>query len=122
MDVAFRYAEHLPNIFDELNFGIDMDSRICVVGNNGSGKSTLIKLLTGEVEPSTGEIRRNPRLRVGVYNQHFVDKLPMAKTPVEYLRGLFEDLDYQSGLPRTRSVDAVSLFSLSEELAGEVWT
>lgn len=75
MDVGFRYAPHLPTIFDSLNFGIDMDSRICVVGNNGSGKSTLIKLLTGEVEPTSGEVRRNPRLRVGVYNQHFVDKV-----------------------------------------------
>jgi ATP-binding cassette, subfamily F, member 1 len=75
MDVGFRYAPHLPPIFGSLNFGIDMESRVCVVGNNGSGKSTLIKLLIGEVNASSGEIRRNPRLRVGVYNQHFVDKV-----------------------------------------------
>jgi len=96
MDVSFKYAAHLPSIFEGLNFGIDMDSRICVVGNNGSGKSTLIKLLTGEVEPTGGFIRRNPKLVVGVYNQHFVDKLPMDKTPVAYLRSSFDDLDYQS--------------------------
>jgi ATP-binding cassette subfamily F protein 1 len=96
MEATFRYGPNLPIIFDELNFGIDMDSRICVVGNNGSGKSTLIKMLVGEVEPTTGYIRRNPKLRVGIYNQHFVDKLPMASSPVEYLRNSFQGLDYQS--------------------------
>jgi ATP-binding cassette subfamily F protein 1 len=55
-----------------------------------------LKLLTGEVTATTGDIKRNPRLRMGVYNQHFVDRLPMNKTPVEHLRNRFEDLDYQS--------------------------
>lgn len=57
---------------------------------------TLLKLLTGEVAPTTGDVKRNPRLRMGIYNQHFVDRLPMNKTPVEHLRDRFEDLDYQS--------------------------
>jgi ATP-binding cassette subfamily F protein 1 len=34
--------------------------------------------------------------RMGIYNQHFVDRLPMTKTPVEHLRDQFEDEDYQS--------------------------
>ena len=94
--VHFRYSPKHPVIFDEIDFGIDMDSRICVVGPNGAGKSTLLKLLTGEVEPTRGELRRNPRLRMGIYNQHFVDRLPMGKTPVEHLRDRFPDEDYQS--------------------------
>lgn len=62
----------------------------------GAGKSTLLKLLTGEVDPTTGDVRRNPRLRMGIYNQHFVDRLPMNKTPVEHLRDRYDDLDYQT--------------------------
>jgi ATP-binding cassette subfamily F protein 1 len=95
-NVHFRYSPKHPVIFDNIDFGIDMDSRICVVGPNGAGKTTLLKLLTGEIQASTGEVRRNPRLRMGIYNQHFVDRLPMGKTPVEYLRSQFSDLDYQA--------------------------
>lgn len=94
--VAFKYSEKHPNIFNHIDFGIDMDSRICVVGPNGAGKSTLLKLLTGEINPVTGEVKRNPRLRMGIYNQHFVDRLPMHKTPVEHLRDRYQDEDYQS--------------------------
>jgi ATP-binding cassette subfamily F protein 1 len=95
-NVHFRYSPKHPIIFEKVDFGIDMDSRICVVGPNGAGKSTLLKLLTGEVEATSGDVKRNPRLRMGIYNQHFVDRLPMNKTPVEHLRSRFEDLDYQT--------------------------
>merc|ERR1712176_1020013 len=95
-NVHFRYSEKHPVIFNKIDFGIDMDSRICVVGPNGAGKTTLLKLLTGEINATKGEVRRNPRLRMGIYNQHFVDRLPMGKTPVEHLRSRFDDLDYQS--------------------------
>ena len=33
---------------------------------------------------------------MGIYNQHFVERLPMNKTPVEYLRDMFQKEDYQS--------------------------
>jgi len=95
-NVFFRYTEKHPVIFDCIDFGIDMDSRICIVGPNGAGKSTLLKLLTGEIQPVKGAVKRNPRLRMGIYNQHFVDRLPMGKTPVEHLRDRYQDEDYQS--------------------------
>ncbi len=33
----------------DLNFGIDCDSRVAIVGPNGAGKSTMLKLLEAEV-------------------------------------------------------------------------
>jgi ATP-binding cassette subfamily F protein 1 len=33
---------------------------------------------------------------MGIYNQHFVDRLPMDKSPVEHLRDRFPEEDYQS--------------------------
>jgi ATP-binding cassette, subfamily F, member 1 len=95
-DVSFRYGPHLPWLFRGLSFGLDQASRVCIVGPNGSGKSTLLKLITGDLNPPDGMVVRNPRLRVGVYNQHFVDRLPMEEDPVAYLRRLFNEETYQS--------------------------
>lgn len=94
---TYRYGPKLPWLFKDVNFGIAMDSRICIVGPNGSGKSTILKLITGDIRATEmGEVRQNPRLRMGVYNQHFVDRLPMEEDPVTYLRRLFSAESYQS--------------------------
>ncbi len=37
-DVNFQYGPNLPCLFKGLNFGLDMQSRVCIVGPNGSGK------------------------------------------------------------------------------------
>lgn len=41
-------------LLENLNFGVDMDHRIALVGPNGCGKSTLLKLLTGKVDLCEG--------------------------------------------------------------------
>ncbi|VDP17462.1 unnamed protein product [Schistosoma margrebowiei] len=81
-------------MFKELNFGIDMTSRISIVGPNGVGKSTFLKLLTGEVQPTDGERRLNHRVKIGKYDQHSADQLNLSETPTEYLQRLF-NLNYQ---------------------------
>ena len=37
-------------LYEDVNFGVDMDSRIAILGANGAGKSTLIKILTNELQ------------------------------------------------------------------------
>jgi ATPase subunit of ABC transporter with duplicated ATPase domains len=34
-------------LLKNINFGVDMDSRVALVGANGAGKTTFLKLLTG---------------------------------------------------------------------------
>lgn len=50
-DVSFKYDSAKNPIFEKIEFGVDMNSRISIVGPNGVGKSTFLKLLTGEIEP-----------------------------------------------------------------------
>ncbi len=59
----------------DVTLSIHMGDRIGVVGLNGGGKSTLIKLLVGEAKPSSGTLTLHPRVKIGYYSQHAVEKL-----------------------------------------------
>jgi len=54
--VAKAYGDR--TIIRDLTLRVTRGDRIGIVGANGAGKTTLLKLLTGEIEPDTGEIRR----------------------------------------------------------------
>lgn len=47
--VSFKYGAGQPLVYNKIDFGIDLESRIALVGPNGAGKSTLLKLIDGEV-------------------------------------------------------------------------
>ncbi|KAI1902433.1 hypothetical protein AGOR_G00044710 [Albula goreensis] len=91
--VDFGYEGQKP-LFKNVDFGIDMESRICIVGPNGVGKSTLLLLLTGKLNPVRGEMRKNHRLKVGFFNQQYADQLTMEESATEYLQRNF-NLPYQ---------------------------
>ncbi|XP_053147823.1 ATP-binding cassette sub-family F member 1 isoform X2 [Hemicordylus capensis] len=91
--VDFSYESQKP-LFRNLDFGIDLESRVCIVGPNGVGKSTLLLLLTGKLQPTKGEMRKNHRLKIGFFNQQYADQLNMQETATEYLQRNF-NLPYQ---------------------------
>ena len=53
------------------------------MGPNGIGKSTLLQLIAGTLEPTSGVITRNPRVRLATFSQHHVDGLDLALTPLQ---------------------------------------
>uniref|UniRef100_W8B2Q4 ATP-binding cassette sub-family F member 1 n=1 Tax=Ceratitis capitata TaxID=7213 RepID=W8B2Q4_CERCA len=87
-NVTFAYEGQKP-LFVNTDFGIDLTSRVAIVGPNGVGKSTFLKLLLGELEPQKGEQRKNHRLRVGRFDQHSGEHLTAEESAAEYLQRLF---------------------------------
>ena len=57
-------------LFSNVTFTVAPGERWGIVGRNGTGKTTLFRLLTGDLEPTHGNITRAPRLRVSLLEQH----------------------------------------------------
>ena len=57
------------NILDGITFQIDTGERVGLLGKNGAGKTTLFRLLTGELEPDSGQIVVAAGRRVGLISQ-----------------------------------------------------
>ena len=51
-NLTFSYPTSYDNIFENVNFQIDTDWKLGLVGRNGSGKTTLLNLLLGKYEYS----------------------------------------------------------------------
>jgi len=68
---------------------VDCHSRIAVVGPNGSGKTTLLRLMTQQLKPTSGEVEHGRHLRIGRYDQHFDELLPLNESPVTFLRNAY---------------------------------
>src|SRR5436309_2632774 len=58
------------NLFSDVSFTVARGERWGIVGRNGTGKTTLFRLLTGDLEPTRGNITRTPGLRVSLLEQH----------------------------------------------------
>ena len=74
-----------------LTLRLDVDDRIGLLGVNGAGKSTFAKLLAEALTPLAGEVRRQPRLRVGWFNQHQIEAMNPAETPLDMIRRALPD-------------------------------
>ncbi|KAI4340422.1 hypothetical protein MLD38_025259 [Melastoma candidum] len=84
VEVTFGYTpENL--IYKNIDFGVDLDSRIALVGPNGAGKSTLLKLMTGDLVPLDGMVRRHNHLRIAQFHQHLAEKLDLELSALLFM-------------------------------------
>jgi ATPase subunit of ABC transporter with duplicated ATPase domains len=69
-NVSLRFGKRV--LFDEVNLKFTPGNIYGLIGANGAGKSTFIKILSGDLEPTTGSVTLNPGERMSVLKQnHF---------------------------------------------------
>lgn len=98
-DVAFGYSPD-KILYRHVDLGVDMDSRVALVGPNGCGKSTLLKLMTGQIDAVEGTVKRHSHLRIGQYHQHLTELLPLDLSPLDYM---FREFGREAGEERMRA-------------------
>lgn len=105
-NVAFSYSGKVEDyLYKDLDFGVDMDSRVALVGPNGVGKSTLLKLMIGELQSVEGSVRRHTHLRISYYNQHSEEQLDLALSPIQFLMKTFPKGVVRAGSSTPKKLD-----------------
>lgn len=66
--LGMQYAT--KKLFENVNLKLDKGKRYGLIGANGAGKSTFLKILSGEIEHTSGEIAFDPNARLGVLGQN----------------------------------------------------
>lgn len=99
-NVSFNYPGG-KELYSKVDFGVDLQTRVALVGPNGAGKTTLIKLMTSELQPTKGQIKKNMHLKISRFTQHFEDKLDLDMTPMDFFK---QKLMPQEPIERIRSL------------------
>ncbi|HET5355058.1 TPA: ATP-binding cassette domain-containing protein [Streptococcus pneumoniae] len=70
-DVSLRFSDR--KLFDDVNIKFTEGNTYGLIGANGAGKSTFLKILAGDIEPTTGHISLGPDERLSVLCQNHFD-------------------------------------------------
>jgi len=79
-NLSLRYGKRV--LFEDVNLKFTSGNCYGIIGANGAGKSTFLKILQGDIDPTTGQVSFTKGMRVAVLTQnHFAfDDVPVLQT------------------------------------------
>ncbi len=79
-NLSLRYGKR--TLFEEVNLKFTPGNCYGIIGANGAGKSTFLKILSGEIDPSSGSVSFTPGERMAVLKQNHYefDEFPVIET------------------------------------------
>ncbi len=89
-DLSLRFSD--KKLFEDVNVKFTPGNCYGVIGANGAGKTTFIRILSGEMEPSTGSVTITPgeRLATLKQNQFAYDEFSVLETVIMGYKRLYE--------------------------------
>lgn len=119
-NVGLRYGDR--KLFEEVNIKFTPGNCYGLIGANGAGKSTFLKILSGEIEPLTGEVHITPGERMAVLKQnHFeYEEYKVLDTVIMGHKRLYEVMQEKNELymkPDFSEEDGIRVAELEGEFA-----
>jgi NitT/TauT family transport system ATP-binding protein len=123
-DLNVTYIDEKGSLqaLDRINFSVEKEQFICVVGPSGSGKSTLIRVLAGLLKPTAGEVIldgtqiKHPRSGVGIVFQK-ANLMPWRSV----IRNIMLPLEIQHTPTQQAQIQAQELINLVGLTGFEDW-
>ena len=79
----FFYGDNQTNLIEALNFSVQMNTKVALLGSNGFGKPTFLKILTRELHLKNGTYFMKKKARISMFSQHHVENLDISMLPIE---------------------------------------
>ena len=93
-NVDFAYGD--KQILSHFNLLLQNKDRLGIVGDNGVGKSTLLNLISGQLQPQSGQVIIGETVRVAYFSQR-IEGLDESKRVINYLQEVAEEVKSGSG-------------------------
>ncbi len=89
-NLSLRFGKRL--LFEDVNLKFSHGNCYGIIGANGAGKSTFLKILSGEIDPSTGQVGVTPGERMAVLKQNHYefDEFPVMETVLMGFKELYD--------------------------------
>jgi ATPase subunit of ABC transporter with duplicated ATPase domains len=97
-NLSLRYGKRV--LFEDVNIKFTEGNCYGIIGANGAGKSTFMKILSGEIDPTTGkvEITKDMRMSVLKQNHYEYDEMTVLETVMRGNTKLFEIMSAKDAL------------------------
>lgn len=97
-NLSLRYGKRV--LFEDVNIKFTEGNCYGIIGANGAGKSTFMKILSGEIDPTTGrvEISKDQRMSVLKQNHYEYDEMTVLETVMRGNGKLFEIMQAKDAL------------------------
>jgi ATP-binding cassette subfamily F protein uup len=83
-------------LFEDFTYILLRQDRIGIIGHNGCGKSTLLKIITGNLEPDTGNVDIGETVKIGYFSQEN-EYMDQNLKVIEYIRNVAEYIETSEG-------------------------
>lgn len=119
-NLSLRFGKRV--LYDEVNLKLTTNNCYGIIGANGAGKSTFLKILTGEIESTTGHISIEPGKRMAVLKQdHYeFDEEVVIHTVMmghKELYSIMQEKDELYAKPDFSEEDGIKASELEEKFA-----